>query len=404
MKTLFFSFFSLLFVFTSKAQVYKCFINAQSEVCDSAKATSVILFSLGVDSLWHAQILSIRDRAVLINGSYKDKNLQIPHGSFTYYASKAVSNSYYIKIQGGYFDGQKHGEWVEYSPDSLIVSRESYKNGIKNGLSETYYSSGKPNNRGYFVNGLKDGEWQMFDEYDNLTQTILFQGNKILSRTNPPLVYRKPRISEAFEKYLQSSMKKKLSNTPAYGLLLVRSALGEDGRILKTSVVYKFSEGEDFSNEFLKILSDSPAWEPAYNEKENKAIKDSVEFLIRYSKFKINAEFQQSAIHLNTSNVHRSADIIPAPVKGVSGFLQDIKSKIGYPKEAAANKLRGRVLINFVVEKDGTLSEFELVKGLEHTIDEEAMRALKRSPKWFPGVQNGQAVRVSFTLPISFNL
>lgn len=82
-------------------------------------------------------------------------------------------------------------------------------------------------------------------------------------------------------------------------------------------------------------------------------------------------------------------------------FLQE---NIKYPKSAQERKIEGRVIVQFVVEKDGTPTEFKVVRSIDPALDEEALRVLKAMPKWKPGMQKGQPVRVKYTIPVSFKL
>lgn len=95
---------------------------------------------------------------------------------------------------------------------------------------------------------------------------------------------------------------------------------------------------------------------------------------------------------------------MPAFPGGMEAMIQFISSNIKYPADAKKQKVDGRVLVNFVVEKDGSITEVKVIKPAFPSLDAEAIRVVKAMPKWKPGYQNGKAVRVLFTLPISFNL
>jgi hypothetical protein len=71
------------------------------------------------------------------------------------------------------------------------------------------------------------------------------------------------------------------------------------------------------------------------------------------------------------------------------------------PAEASKNKIDGKVLTSFSIEKDGTLSDFKIEKELGFGLGDEAIRVLKLSPKWIPASKDGEAVKVSYSLPIS---
>lgn len=71
------------------------------------------------------------------------------------------------------------------------------------------------------------------------------------------------------------------------------------------------------------------------------------------------------------------------------------------PEEFSKQKIEGKLFVEFMVEKDGSLSEFNVVKDLGYGAGDEAIRVLKLSPKWIPATENGQAVRVMYSLPIT---
>ena len=95
---------------------------------------------------------------------------------------------------------------------------------------------------------------------------------------------------------------------------------------------------------------------------------------------------------------------MPAFPGGMEAMIQFISSNIQYPADAQKQKVDGRVLVNFVVEKDGSITEVKVIKPAFPSLDAEAIRVVKAMPKWKPGYQNGRAVRVLFTLPINFSL
>jgi periplasmic protein TonB len=94
----------------------------------------------------------------------------------------------------------------------------------------------------------------------------------------------------------------------------------------------------------------------------------------------------------------------PEPVGGMSAFYNYIKDNLEYPARAARLDISGRVYVQFVVEKDGSITDVKVIKGLYDDCDEEAVRVIKGSPNWIPGKQRGNAVRVYQRLPISFIL
>ena len=91
----------------------------------------------------------------------------------------------------------------------------------------------------------------------------------------------------------------------------------------------------------------------------------------------------------------------PGGMKKLLKFLQD---NLKYPESAMKNNVQGRVIVQFVIEKDGTPTEFKVLRSVDPDLDAEALRVMKAMPKWKPGMQKGQVVRVKFTVPVSFKL
>ena len=81
-----------------------------------------------------------------------------------------------------------------------------------------------------------------------------------------------------------------------------------------------------------------------------------------------------------------------------------VQSKVRYPQIAQENNISGRVLLMFVIERDGTLTNIQVLQTPDSSLSDEAIRILKTSPKWTPGKQRNQSVRVKYTLPIDFRI
>jgi len=94
----------------------------------------------------------------------------------------------------------------------------------------------------------------------------------------------------------------------------------------------------------------------------------------------------------------------PAPVGGMQAFYDFVSKNLKYPSLASRSGIEGRVFVQFVVEKDGDLTDIQVVKGIGGGCDEEAARVLALAPNWQPGKQRGEPVRVRMILPIMFKL
>ena len=91
----------------------------------------------------------------------------------------------------------------------------------------------------------------------------------------------------------------------------------------------------------------------------------------------------------------------PGGDAALMGYLRD---NIKYPTVAAENGVQGRVVVGFVVERDGSITDVNILRGVDPSLDREAMRVVKSMPRWNPGKQNGSAVRVKYQVPVSFRL
>ncbi len=89
---------------------------------------------------------------------------------------------------------------------------------------------------------------------------------------------------------------------------------------------------------------------------------------------------------------------------GQGALMKFLSNNIRYPESAQQNDIQGRVIVKFVVEKDGSIGNVTVVKGVDRDLDREAIRVVKKMPRWQPGKNNGVAVRSYFNLPVTFRL
>ncbi|MCH3994517.1 MAG: energy transducer TonB [Prevotella sp.] len=95
---------------------------------------------------------------------------------------------------------------------------------------------------------------------------------------------------------------------------------------------------------------------------------------------------------------------MPSFPGGPSALMAYLNNNVKYPVVAQENGVQGRVVISFVVERDGSITDVQVVKSVDPSLDREASRVVRSMPRWNPGKQNGQAVRVKYNVPVSFRL
>ncbi|MCL1850529.1 MAG: energy transducer TonB, partial [Bacteroidetes bacterium] len=100
----------------------------------------------------------------------------------------------------------------------------------------------------------------------------------------------------------------------------------------------------------------------------------------------------------------RFVEEMPEPIGGLDSMYQFLRENLIYPTEAKEKGISGQVFLEFVVEKDGSVSNVKVIKGTHPELDAEALRAVKLLPKWKPGKQNGKPVRCFYNIPVRFSI
>jgi len=113
---------------------------------------------------------------------------------------------------------------------------------------------------------------------------------------------------------------------------------------------------------------------------------------------------QKTVVAEKNQQVFDVVEQMPEYPGGIKALLDYLCQNVKYPADAEKQKIEGRVIANFVVETDGSISNVEVFRPVFPSLDAEAVRVLSAMPKWKPGMQSGKVVRVKYTVPISFNL
>jgi len=108
--------------------------------------------------------------------------------------------------------------------------------------------------------------------------------------------------------------------------------------------------------------------------------------------------------HEEENKVFDVVEQMPSFPGGMGALMSWLSQNIKYPVIAAENGVQGRVIVQFVVEKDGSITDVKVAKSVDPSLDKEAARVVKAMPHWTPGKQNGSAVRVKYTVPVTFKL
>ena len=153
----------------------------------------------------------------------------------------------------------------------------------------------------------------------------------------------------------------------------------------------------------IKTQDELKETETAFGQKDNeKGTEDRN--VTRTLKEEVVVEKKVEAPKEVKEEVFRSVEQMPQFPGGEAALMKYLQSHINYPPMAAENNIQGRVVVQFVVDKTGKVGEVKVVRSVDKDLDREAVRVCKSLPKFTPGRQNGQAVSVWYTLPVTFKL
>lgn len=182
--------------------------------------------------------------------------------------------------------------------------------------------------------------------------------------------------------------------------------VGKDGAISEAEVIRGVSP--ELNEEALRVINSMPVWSPGKQRGKAVNVKYTVPVTFRLSggKKKASSRIVQRQIkEVDTSGrVFTVVQQMPEFPGGQASLLKYLATRIKYPAIAQENGIQGRVSCSFVVDTDGSLKNIEVIRGIDPSLDREAVRVIREMPKWNPGVQNNMAVAVKYTVPVTFRL
>lgn len=177
------------------------------------------------------------------------------------------------------------------------------------------------------------------------------------------------------------------------GTIEVSFVVEKNGSLSQLKVKEKLGHGTDEAA--LTLLRKSPKWSPAIHN--GKAVRTAFSLPIRLDLTTLQKEKDKNVIFTEVENV-------PEPPNGMPEFRKWIGANYQYPSDAIDAGVKGTIRVQFIVEKDGSLSNIKSTEDIGSGTGEAAVNLLLKSPKWKPGIQNGRTVRVEYILPIRLDL
>ncbi len=186
------------------------------------------------------------------------------------------------------------------------------------------------------------------------------------------------------------------------GTVVVSFIVEKKGHVSNVELVKGLDEA--CNKEAIRVIKESPKWEPARHK--GQVVRQKMTIPLH---FKIPSQLASAPAKADSSakspEVKQISPEQPArPEGGTEAFFNYVQQNRKYPDKARKNKIEGKVMVEFMIEKDGSLTNLKVIKKLGNGLDEEAIRLIEKGPKWLPAQFNGQPIRQKMILPIIFQL
>jgi len=303
-------------------------------------------------------------------------------------------NTYFLKDNGKEVELKDSADYIRIiqEPDSgetNFVVQEFYTNGkrkavgkassfepklVYEGLYVGYHKNGKKQCSSFYEKGISVGKAFYFFEDGTLQKEI-----------------------EYLPKDAVNSKSTELNLTPSFKLVYQADSLGEvfvqegNGHLIDYSIVDKDSLIEE--GNYKEGFKDG-VWNGKYASGKSSYVET-------YNATK----FVSGVTTVGDQTIEYTIlEKAPEFKGGVNKFYKYLANTIRYPRDAAKNNVTGTVILSFTIEKDGTPTNIEVKRSVYKSVNEEAIRVIKSSPRWTPATQRGLPVRVKYNIPITFSL
>lgn len=272
-----------------------------------------------------------------------------------------------VKQEATLVNGLFHGKCTWYYDNGAMETQVNYSDDLKDGKQEWFFKSGSLSSEVNYVKDKKEGiqKW-----YEEKTSKLISEG-----------VYVNGELNGIYKTYYTGGGLQSEVNCISGKSEGLYKMYYESGKI-KQEINYK---NDKWDGAFLTYwengqIKRSDKYENGTFIKGNTFDEQGKE--VDYYKYEIMAEY----------------------FGGVAELGKYIQNEVKYPVKARNNGIYGRVIVKFVVNTDGSISEVEVVKSVSKELDEEAIRVVSKMPNWKPGMRDGEKVRVFYNLPIKFKL
>ncbi len=200
-------------------------------------------------------------------------------------------------------------------------------------------------------------------------------------------------------KYPEEAMKNNVQ-----GRVIIQFVVKKDGTISDPIV----ARGIDplLDKEALRVINAMPKWKPGMQEGKAVNVKYTIPVMFKLSGDNTDSKAagNQRESQVDENGVYMVCDQMPMYPGGMQELMKYLQKNIQYPQEAKEKGIHGRVIVQFIVEKDGSITDTKVIRGIDPSLDSEALRVINAMPKWEPGKHKGEAVSVKYTVPVVFKL
>ena len=188
------------------------------------------------------------------------------------------------------------------------------------------------------------------------------------------------------------------------GRVIVQFVVEKDGTIVNAKVVRGVDP--DLDAEALRVVNQSPKWKPGKQKGEAVRVKYTLPIMFRLGNDSSDSKAAEAPreAKVDENGVHQVCEEMPEFPGGMAECMKWLGKNINYPEDCKKEGVQGRVIVQFVVDKDGSIKDPTIARGVHPSLDKEALRVLSSMPNWKPGKQKGEAVKVRYTIPVMFKL
>ena len=286
---------------------------------------------------------------------------------------------------GPYFKGQGHFD--RYYPDGHLQETANYENGNYDGRRLAFYPNGNLQDSAYYFNGKITGERVTYYPNGKKQFTANYDNNGVAISSTYFFLNGKPYYTSSYD----TAGKVEIIGD-AYDLAGNQIANKGNGTLI------------NYADTFKRVFSKGPIANGLKEGEWRGKLSDTLTtFICLYAKGVL---VSGTTYEENGKEYHfTKEEVEPFPKGGLQKFYKNLASNLKYPKKAKENYVQGKVILSFVIGKDGDFQQIKVVRGIGSGCDEAAVEALqKTSAPWVPGTQYGLPVRVFYSIPIDFSL